>query len=185
MFCSFLCSGLSVIIAAIVSKREDTEAALIKALLVTNNGSIIPASIIFEDDICMAFMDVFPIKEGHCLLIPKEHFTNMLDVDLDVAAHMNRRLAELTRRVYEVYKPVGIMNIAANGPEAGQEVPHLHFHVIPRNKSDGFGFRFPDGYREKIGCPVQVLVTEQTGFRRLEEYRCLKDYRFNEMENKT
>ena len=110
----------------------------------------IPASIIFEDDICMAFMDVFPIKEGHCLLIPKEHFTNMLDVDLDVAAHMNRRLAELTRRVYEVYKPVGIMNIAANGPEAGQEVPHLHFHVIPRNKSDGFGFRFPDDYREKM-----------------------------------
>ena len=79
----------------------------------------IPSSVVFEDDICMAFMDVFPVVEGHCLLIPKGHFTNMLDVDLDVAAHMNRRLAELTRRVNAVYKPDGVMNIAANGPGAG------------------------------------------------------------------
>ena len=110
----------------------------------------IPASIIFEDNVCMAFMDVFPIKEGHCLLIPKTHYVNMLDVDPDVAAHMNRRLIDLTRRVHKLYEPVGIMNVVANGPEAGQEVPHLHFHVIPRNHTDDFGFRFPEGYREKM-----------------------------------
>ena len=113
------------------------------------NGEI-PASIIFEDDVCMAFMDVFPIKEGHCLLIPKTHFVNMFDVDPDVAAHMNRRLVELTRMVHNLYAPVGIMNVVANGSEAGQEVPHLHFHVIPRNHTDDFGFRFPQGYREEM-----------------------------------
>ncbi len=110
----------------------------------------IPASIIFEDDICMAFMDIFPVNKGHCLLIPKEHYTNMLDVDSDVVAHLGRKLAELTRKVYNAFKPEGIFNSVANGEGAGQEVPHLHIHVIPRNKGDPFGFRFPPNYRESM-----------------------------------
>ena len=110
----------------------------------------IPASVIFEDDVCMAFMDVFPIREGHTLLIPKQHFTNMLDVDSEVVAHLGKKLAELTRRVYNVYKPIGIINLVANGADAGQEVPHLHFHVLPRSKGDTFRFQFPEGYRDEM-----------------------------------
>ncbi|MHA2361537.1 MAG: HIT family protein [Candidatus Thorarchaeota archaeon] len=106
----------------------------------------IPSSIIFEDDVCIAFMDVFPISEGHCLVIPKQHFVNMLDVDL----HLARRVAELDRKVHKVFGQIGILNAVANGPEARQEVPHLHFHIIPRSKGDGIGFRFPNGYREKM-----------------------------------
>ncbi|MCK5240468.1 MAG: HIT family protein [Candidatus Thorarchaeota archaeon] len=116
----------------------------------------IPASIIFEDDVCMAFMDVFPVREGHCLLIPKDHYTNMLDVDPLVAERLGRKLSELTKRVHEIYKPIGLLNVAANGPEAGQEVPHLHFHVIPRGKGDQFGFRFPDGYRDEMASREEL-----------------------------
>ncbi len=110
----------------------------------------IPSSKIFEDEICMAFMDVFPVREGHCLLIPKEHYQNLLDVDEDVAAHLARRLVDLTRKVNTVIEPDGILTSAANGKGAGQEIPHLHFHVIPRNHGDDFGFRFPDGYRSEM-----------------------------------
>jgi histidine triad (HIT) family protein len=110
----------------------------------------IPSSVVLEDDFCIAIMDVFPVSEGHCLLIPKQHYTNMLDVDPDIAAHLGRKLSELTRKVHSVYSPTGILNIVANGSDAGQEVPHLHFHVIPRKKGAGFGFRFPDGYRDKM-----------------------------------
>ncbi len=110
----------------------------------------IPASVVFQDEHCMAFMDIFPVSRGHCLLIPKRHYTNMLDVDPDIVAHLARRLAELTRRVNAVIKPDGILNVVANGLGAGQEVPHLHFHVIPRNSGDQFGFRFPDNYRETM-----------------------------------
>ena len=98
----------------------------------------------------MAFMDVFPIREGHCLLIPKEHFTNMLDVSSEVAAHLGVKIAELTRMVHNLYKPVGVLNTVANGPDAGQEIPHLHFHAIPRAKGDEFGFRFPKNYRNEM-----------------------------------
>ncbi len=110
----------------------------------------IPSSKIFEDEICMAFMDVFPVREGHSLLIPKEHYQNLLDVEKDVAAHLARRLVDLTRKVNKVIEPDGILTSAANGKGAGQEIPHLHFHVIPRNHGDDFGFRFPEGYRSEM-----------------------------------
>lgn len=109
----------------------------------------IPSSIIFEDDICIAFLDVFPVREGHSLLIPKEHFVNMLDVDPDVAAHLGRRLIELTRGV-KAATGADVLNVVANGSGAGQEVPHLHFHAIPRSQGDEFRFTFPPGYRESM-----------------------------------
>ncbi|MFW9768370.1 MAG: HIT family protein [Candidatus Thorarchaeota archaeon] len=109
-----------------------------------------PASIIFEDDVCIALMDVFPVNEGHSLLIPKKHFINMLDVDDDVVAHLAKRLADLTRRVKKATGEDGVINIVANGEGAGQEVPHLHFHAIPRSKGSSFGFHFPPDYRNEL-----------------------------------
>ncbi|MFW9849294.1 MAG: HIT family protein [Candidatus Thorarchaeota archaeon] len=110
----------------------------------------IPSSVVFEDEYCIAFMDVFPIREGHTLLVPKQHFTNLLDVDPDIAAHLGKKLAELTQRIHRVYGPIGILNVAANGAEAGQEVPHLHFHAIPRSENDDFRFQFPENYRDEM-----------------------------------
>ncbi len=110
----------------------------------------IPSTIIFQDDICMAFMDIFPISEGHCLLIPKEHFTNLLDADEAVLQHLITKLSLLDRKVSAAYNDVGILNAVANGEYAGQEVPHLHFHVIPRRPNDDFGFRYPEGYRDSM-----------------------------------
>ena len=110
----------------------------------------VPSSVIFQDDICMAFMDVFPITAGHCLLIPKKHFANMMDVDHDVLFHMSLKLSELTKAVSKATGADGVLNIVANGEGAGQDVPHLHFHVIPRNNTDPFGFKFPPGYHDSM-----------------------------------
>jgi len=95
-------------------------------------------------------MDVFPVAEGHCLLIPKKHYENMFDVDLDVVAHLAKTLVDLTKRVRKATGAEGVLNIAANGEGAGQDVPHLHFHAIPRNKNSPFGFKFPPGYRNSM-----------------------------------
>ena len=109
----------------------------------------IPSSIIFEDDISIAFMDIFPINRGHCLLIPKQHYVNLLDVDLDVLGEMSKRLALLTRKVYNGIEPAGILNAITNGKGAGQEVFHIHFHVIPREPGDAFVTRMvPGSHRE-------------------------------------
>ncbi|MFW9794183.1 MAG: HIT family protein [Candidatus Thorarchaeota archaeon] len=109
-----------------------------------------PSSIIFEDDTCMAFMDVFPVSDGHSLLIPKKHYVNMFDVDPDVVAHLAKRLADLTKSVKKVTGEEGVINIVANGEGAGQEVPHLHFHTIPRGRKSPFGFKFPPNYRDTM-----------------------------------
>ncbi|MHA1949881.1 MAG: HIT family protein [Candidatus Thorarchaeota archaeon] len=109
-----------------------------------------PASIIFEDDICMAFMDVFPINTGHSLLIPKQHFVNLFDVDDNVVAHLGKRLADLARRVKKATGEEGVLSAIASGEGAGQEVPHLHFHAIPRSKGAPFGFQFPPDYRNSM-----------------------------------
>ncbi|MGD9395194.1 MAG: HIT family protein [Candidatus Thorarchaeota archaeon] len=115
-----------------------------------------PSSIIFEDEHSIAFMDVFPVTEGHCLLIPKVHYENMFDVDPDVVAHLAKNLADLTRRVQKATSAQGVINIAANGEGAGQEIPHLHFHAIPRSKGSPFGFKFPPDYRDSM-APREVL----------------------------
>jgi histidine triad (HIT) family protein len=98
----------------------------------------------------MAFMDAFPIITGHCLLIPKQHFVNLIDVDSDVLAHMSKKLSDLTKAVLMATAAEGVLNVVANGEGAGQEVAHLHFHTIPRSKGDPFGFKFPPGYRESM-----------------------------------
>ncbi|TFH10891.1 MAG: HIT family protein [Candidatus Thorarchaeota archaeon] len=116
----------------------------------------IPSSVIFEDDICMAFLDVFPVNKGHSLLIPKKHYVNFLDVDSDVVAHMARRLIDLTRGVKNATGEEGVMTVVANGAGAGQEVPHLHFHAIPRSKGADFGFRFPPNYRESMANRTEL-----------------------------
>ena len=128
-----------------VTDMSDNESCLFCKIV---RGEI-PASVIFEDKITMAFMDIFPISKGHCLLIPKQHYVNMLDVDTKVVKRLGVRLAELTRKVHSAFEPDGIINVIANGVGAGQEVPHLHIHVIPRNEGDRFGFMFPDDYREE------------------------------------
>lgn len=129
-----------------VTNMSDNESCLFCKIV---RGEI-PASVIFEDKFTMAFMDIFPISKGHCLLIPKQHYENMLHVDAKVAKSLAVRLVELDRKVHSAFEPDGIINVIANGVGAGQEVPHLHIHVIPRNEGDRFGFLFPDDYREKM-----------------------------------
>jgi histidine triad (HIT) family protein len=110
----------------------------------------LPSTVIFEDEHCMAFMDIYPIRAGHALLIPKKHFVNLMDVDGDVVAHLARRLTGLVRGVKKATGAEGVLAVAANGEGAGQEVPHLHFHTIPRDPGDEFRFVFPTGYRASM-----------------------------------
>ena len=72
------------------------------------------------------------------------------DVDPEVVAHLAKKLSDLSRRVHKATGAQGVLNIVANGEGAGQDVFHLHFHAIPRNKNSPFGFRFPPNYRDTM-----------------------------------
>lgn len=102
-----------------------------------------PASIIYEDENTIGFLDIQPVNAGHALVVPRVHATELHDMDEEDGARMFKvamRIAEAIRR--SGVKCEGINLHLADGPVAGQEVPHVHLHVIPRFRGDGFGIRF-------------------------------------------
>ena len=97
----------------------------------------IPCYKVYEDDKVLAFLDIKPLNPGHTLVIPKKHYSDLGEInDEDLIA-----LIQAVKKVGELIKEklgVGGYNVSENnGAVAGQEVPHLHFHVIPRQTGDG------------------------------------------------
>jgi histidine triad (HIT) family protein len=104
------------------------------------------SSIVYEDDVAIAFMDIQPVNEGHTLVVPKKHFVTLEDCDEETAKHLMAVTKKLNSSVLKSVKAEGVLNLIANGEDAGQEIFHLHIHIVPRFKNDGFELRFPDGY---------------------------------------
>lgn len=105
----------------------------------------IPATRIIEDDCCLAFLDIGPLAEGHVLLIPKSHAQTLDELSADQAAAMLRHLPALVKAVKTATSCQGVNVLQNNGPVAHQVVPHVHFHIIPRNGGDAFDFNWPAG----------------------------------------
>ena len=106
-----------------------------------------PSSIVFQDDVCCAFMDIQPVNPGHVLVVPIDHAASLAELDGASGARMFRvgqRIAGALR--HGRLRCEGINLFLADGEAAGQEVFHVHLHVIPRYVGDGFGIRFGPGY---------------------------------------
>ena len=97
----------------------------------------IPCFKLFEDAETLAFMDINPVHDGHCLVIPKAHHRDVFEIALEAIAAAARTAARVAKAVSETVKPDGLNLIQANGPGAGQSVGHFHIHVFPRRLGDG------------------------------------------------
>ena len=99
-------------------------------------GSI-PSSTIYEDDMFRVILDLSPATKGHALVLPKEHFRNIFDIDDKTASQLFVVAAKVAKAMKESLGCDG-MNIVQNNEEiAGQTVFHFHLHIIPRYKDDG------------------------------------------------
>ena len=96
----------------------------------------VPSTKLFEDDVTLAFMDVNPAANGHCLIIPKAHYPTVYDIPADAIGRTAATASKIARAVNEALVPDGINLVQANGPGAAQSVLHFHFHVIPRIGGD-------------------------------------------------
>lgn len=115
---------------------------------------VIPASIVYEDDDVLAFLDISQATKGHTLVIPKKHYDNFLSVP-----------KELMHKVMDIAQRIGqahIMVLGAKGvnvltnvnKEAGQSVYHFHVHVIPRYiRDEGFRIELKDNNAEGLNLP--------------------------------
>jgi histidine triad (HIT) family protein len=96
-----------------------------------------PASIVFEDETCMAFLDLRQFHAGHTILIPRQHIADVRDLDDETGTHLMAALTRITRAVAAAFPGQGASIWHSIGPAAFQEVPHLHFHIHPRQVGDG------------------------------------------------
>lgn len=128
----------------------------------------LPGSFVHRDDRCAAFMDIQPVNPGHLLVTPVHHAAYLADLDGDTAAHLMRTAHRLTAALRAGdLRCEGVNIFLADGEAAMQEVFHVHLHVFPRYKGDGFGLRFGPDYQnrppraelDRIAGRLRALVT--------------------------
>jgi histidine triad (HIT) family protein len=99
----------------------------------------IDAKIIDENENAIAFLDAFPLTAGHTLVITKKHYAKLQEVELDQMAYLFNLIHKI---LPPIEKGTGVQSTLIaihNGKDAGQVIPHLHVHIVPRKTGDGGG----------------------------------------------
>jgi histidine triad (HIT) family protein len=97
----------------------------------------IPSHVLFENDNILAFLDIFPISEGHTIVIPKNHYNNLEDISVDELVELFKFVKKISNKIYEKLRIDGYNILQNNFKAAGQDINHYHVHVIPRRLEDG------------------------------------------------
>jgi len=100
----------------------------------------IPADIVYEDAQTIAFLDIAPNAPGHTLVIPKKPVVNIFDIDEETLNAVMSTVRKIAPAVRDAVGAHGVHINSNHGDAAGQEVPHLHFHIIPRHSREEFTF---------------------------------------------
>jgi histidine triad (HIT) family protein len=126
----------------------------------------VPASVIFEDALCLALVDLRQFHPGHVLVIPRRHLPDVRELDASTGAALMVAIAAVTRAVSTVFPNQGLSLWHSIGEAAFQEVPHLHFHVHPRRHQDQLLRIYPeppptpdravlDGHAQRLRAALQ------------------------------
>lgn len=108
------------------------------------------ASLVHQDDLCSAFMDIQPVNPGHVLVVPRRHARYLADLKEEEGAQMFRVAQRLAAALRESeVRCEGVNFFLADGEAAGQEVWHVHLHIFPRFEGDGFRLVLPPEYSQK------------------------------------
>jgi histidine triad (HIT) family protein len=118
----------------------------------------VPAHVVLEDDLVLAFLDVRPLFPGHTLLVPKAHHETLADLPEDLLVPFFGQAQRLSAAMESVLGAAG--SFVAMNNKVSQSVPHLHVHVVPRNKKDGLrGFFWPRTKYEDDDHAASVAAT--------------------------
>jgi len=124
----------------------------------------IPAEKVYEDPDALAFVDINPLAPGHTLLVPKRHYERVGDAPPDVMAAVGKALPEVSRGVAAATEAEGLNVFISDGRVAGQVIPHVHVHVVPRRAGDGVKLRWaPGSYGEgelaKVAASIRSALS--------------------------
>ncbi len=99
----------------------------------------IEVNIIAENENAIAFLDAFPLTAGHTLVITKNHYAKLQDVEFDEIINLFRLAYKILPFIEEGTNVQGTLLAIHNGKDSGQEIPHVHLHIVPRKPGDGGG----------------------------------------------
>ena len=108
-------------------------------------GGEIPSNTIYEDDEFKVILDASPASKGHALILPKEHYADIYEIDEKTAGHAMQLAKKLAKHMTDVLKCDGFNIVQNNHEIAGQTVFHFHMHLIPRYKGDQVGITWHPG----------------------------------------
>lgn len=103
----------------------------------------IPAALVYEDELVIAFMDAGQVNPGHVLVAAKAHAETLFDLDDAQAAALLRAAVRVARAIRSAFQPQGLSVYQANGKAAWQSVFHYHMHLLPRHEGDGMMLTWP------------------------------------------
>lgn len=118
-----------------------------------------PAHVIYESDNIEAFLDIEPINEGHVLIVPKVHESSIDKIPLNTITEIMELAQKVVVALKEIYGMDGY-SMMQNGGEFC-DFGHCHFHIFPRYKEDGFGWKYPEGpfeYSEKVAEKLRTAL---------------------------
>ncbi|KSU86417.1 MULTISPECIES: HIT family protein [Bacillaceae] len=104
-------------------------------------GLVPPGHIIYENEHICCTLDIAPFNEGHLLILPKQHFHDIDEIDIDTQIEINKATVNMIKLIKKVFKPHGVTTCANGG--RFNELGHYHLHIIPRYKGDGFTWSEP------------------------------------------
>jgi len=120
----------------------------------------LPCTRIYEDDDTLAFLDIGPIVKGHCLVIPKRHYDPITAIPEEDLKNLILSVQKVASAIKNGLAADGLNITQANGAVAGQVVPHVHFHVIPRFEGDGHSWNWNakayDNTNEMEACAQRI-----------------------------
>jgi len=97
----------------------------------------IPSKILYQNNDTIAFLDIFPISQGHTIVIPKKHYTNLETIPINELNEVMGTVKTVSNLIYKNLNIEGYNILQNNHKAAGQEIYHFHIHIIPRSSADG------------------------------------------------
>ncbi len=123
------------------------------------------APIVYEDELTIAFIDPKQFHPGHTLVIPRNHFNDVRDLDPNTGGALMMTLTKITQAVSSSFPNQGISIWHSIAPAAYQEIPHLHLHVHPRQYKDNFLKVYPEKVPEN--CNKSILEERAKKLRKI------------------
>ena len=121
----------------------------------------IPATKLYENEKVLSFLDIYPAAKGHALVIPKKHCKTLIDVPHEDLKEVALVVQKIGAAIMKALDCEGFNVIQSNHESAGQVIPHVHFHIVPRNPSDGLEMKW--GKKEQDRKELEEYAKKITG----------------------